>query len=79
MFLRPGKFRDQGSQVFVALENPLLGSRGRELLNIDTNRGAGFAAIAMWAIGKKSAAAKTLVNQLRIGIGVDEITRGRDL
>jgi hypothetical protein len=63
----------------VALKSPLLGARSDELLDIDANWGTGFACIAMWTIGKKPAAAKTLVNQLRVSVGVNEIARRRDL
>ena len=79
MFFRPSELSDQRSEVFVLLERALLSARGLKLLNIDTHRGARFTVIAMRPIRKQSAATEALIDQLRIGIGMDQIARGRHL
>ena len=79
MLFRPSELSDERPEVFVLLEHALLSARGLKLFNVDTYRCARLTVIAMRPICKQPAATEALVNQLRIGIRMDQISRGRHL
>src|SRR5690606_5596139 len=79
VFRRPRQFGHEGTQALVRAPGAALAAAGREAGGVDPHRDAGATVIAVRPIGKKPAAAKTLLDQLRIRPRVDQVPGGGHL
>ena len=57
----------------MTFEDALLRAVRRKAIDIDTHRKASTATVAVWTIGKKSAAPKSLINQLGVGVRMNQM------
>ena len=75
MLVHIGEIGDQRIQMAVPVPGAALAAIRLEPTGMDPHRRAGLAAIAIRAVSEDAAAAKTVLDQFRVDVGIDQVRR----